>query len=334
MQAKKSQTVAKKTLIWNQISGLFLFLQQVCKEKKTLPKKSPPLYSVLGKNKIVPNWHHMWGSVLWLDTLNGSPRRPIPQYTTSANIPEAIRRRTLSTTPLSLNPQILQTPGSQKKLLVRFLDGHSLIRPPHSGEECAGERVHQGGWESCGWSQHIKRGEWGHRGVVPEQGGPDRGQGNLKQRKILRQYQSFAYDRFASNALVRCNDILCFSLQGRDLFGPSIKVLFVDVTSVVFLAGWYNGHNNLLYRRTQSETHAPTELKISLIYTVVYIFRLLTFSFIIETLTTPQSKVFVGTLKFARLLTATVYIHPPCFFLQGSCCKHQCLARQGNCCWY
>ncbi|KAK9952581.1 hypothetical protein ABG768_018411 [Culter alburnus] len=28
---------------------------QVCKEKKTLPKKSPPFYSVVGKNKIVPN---------------------------------------------------------------------------------------------------------------------------------------------------------------------------------------------------------------------------------------------------------------------------------------
>lgn len=50
---------------------------------------------------------------------------------------------------------------------------------------------------------------------------------------------------------------------------------------------------------------------------MVYIFRLLTFSFIIETLTTPQSKVFVGTLKFARLLTATVYIHPPAFFYKG-----------------
>jgi len=36
-------------------------------------------------------------------------------------------------------------------------------------------------------------------------------------------------------------------LQGRDLFGPSIKVLFVDVVSEVFLVGWYNGHDNLLY---------------------------------------------------------------------------------------
>lgn len=66
-----------------------------------------------------------------------------------------------------------------------------------------------------------------------------------------------------------------------------------------------------------NQNHMPPERKISLIYTVVYIFRLLTFSLIIETLATPQSKVFVGTLKFARLLTATVYIHPPCFFHKG-----------------
>ncbi len=49
----------------------------------------------------------------------------------------------------------------------------------------------------------MKRGERGHRGAVPKQGGPDRGQGNLKQHKILRQYQGFTYNRFASNALVK-----------------------------------------------------------------------------------------------------------------------------------
>lgn len=176
MQAKKSQTVAKKTLIWNQISGLFLFLQQVCKEKKTLPKKSPPLYSVLGKNKIVPNWHHMWGSVLWLDTLNGSPAGPSPNTLHQL----IFQRQYGEELPFLWTPRFYKLQARRKScVLVRFLDGHSLIRPPHSGEECEGERVHQGGWESCGWSQRIKRGEWGHRGVVPEQGGPDRGQGNL-----------------------------------------------------------------------------------------------------------------------------------------------------------
>ncbi len=75
MQAKKSQTAAKNTDTKPNFRPLLL-LQQVC--KKTLPKKSPPFFSVVGKNKIVPNWHHMWGSVLWLDTLNGSPRQPFP----------------------------------------------------------------------------------------------------------------------------------------------------------------------------------------------------------------------------------------------------------------
>lgn len=71
------------------------------------------------------------------------------------------------------------------------------------GRSAGGERVHQGGGGGYGWSQHMKRGERGHHGAVPEQGGPDRGQGNLKQHKILRQYQVFTYDRFASNALVK-----------------------------------------------------------------------------------------------------------------------------------
>ncbi len=104
----------RKTLIWNQISGPFLLLQQVC--KKTLPKKSPPFFSVVGKNKIVPNWHHMWGSVLWLDTLNGSPppANTLHQLIFQRQYGE---ERSLQLPPLR-TPQILQTPGSLKKLCV------------------------------------------------------------------------------------------------------------------------------------------------------------------------------------------------------------------------
>lgn len=107
------------------------------------------------------------------------------------------------------------------RVVVQLLGGHFLIRPPRSGEVCGrressvGRR--KGGY---GWSPCMKLGgEWGHRGTVPEQGGPDTGQGNLKQHKILREHQDFA-----SNALVRHHDILRTLLQGCDLFSLSVLV--------------------------------------------------------------------------------------------------------------
>jgi len=54
MQARKSQTVAKNTDMkpnFRPFSSPPAGLQR----EKTLPKKSPPFYSVVGKNKIVPN---------------------------------------------------------------------------------------------------------------------------------------------------------------------------------------------------------------------------------------------------------------------------------------
>lgn len=76
---------------------------------------------------------------------------------------------------------------------------------------------------------------------MPEQGGPDTGQGNLKQHKILREHQEFA-----SNALVSRHDIPCTPLQVRDLFSLSIKVVFVDVLSVVSQTGLHNARDTSL----------------------------------------------------------------------------------------
>lgn len=130
----------KKTLIRNQISGLFLLLQQVCKDQKNSPRKALLSFQWWVKTRL-----------FLIDTTCGGvfcgwiPRAVPPGPSPPNALHQLIFQRQhggersflLSDQPPSYTHRLYKLQARiESRVVVRFLGGHSLIRPPRSWEVC------------------------------------------------------------------------------------------------------------------------------------------------------------------------------------------------------